>query len=372
MSKILLTGGTGFVGSSIAIKLIEEGNNELFCLARGKAGLSAKERVFKILTEIKPNISLNKVKILEGDITVPNLGLSLTDTKTIIDIDEIFHSAGSVFFSEKNRKDTMLINDIGTKNVLALASQLKIKQFHFISTAYVCGDMRGVIPEKPLKGQKFFNPYQESKYLAECRVIKWFLKNKVDLKIFRPSIIIGHSETGFTIGFDGFYNFMRAISIISRKLKRSKMKFNHDKDGNIIVPISVSGQAGARLNMIPINYAVGKMMLIRANGSSGIYHITAEKPATYGWWLEEGLKFFGISGTELKDNNSISKNSMWKRWEIMLNEKIKDYIPFITYQPEFSVQNVKKILGERFSDIPVTSKFLHRLLQYATENNFGK
>ena len=66
--SVLLTGGTGFIGSFLGMRLLEEGY-KVFFLARRKNNKDARERIRERLSMISPAASkyANQWSVLEGD-----------------------------------------------------------------------------------------------------------------------------------------------------------------------------------------------------------------------------------------------------------------------------------------------------------------
>ena len=120
MLKILITGGTGFVGSYLVKELVSRGN---FCrlLTRRK---SHAEGLFK----------KNKVELWQGDITCPDTLKGIAK-----DMDYVYHLAavGHVSaISEEAYKNFIRVNLHGTKNLITECAGSNIKKFvHFSSTA---------------------------------------------------------------------------------------------------------------------------------------------------------------------------------------------------------------------------------------------
>lgn len=155
--KVFITGATGFVGKALVEKLLRSctGVDALFILMRTKKGFTVEQRtdnlfkdgVFSRLREKNPDI-FEKVKVLPGDVGLPNLGLSEEDQLYLIDnIDIVFHSAATVKFNE-NLKTAVLLNTLGTKRVLELCQKMKqLKSCVHVSTAFSNSDKR-VVEEK--------------------------------------------------------------------------------------------------------------------------------------------------------------------------------------------------------------------------------
>jgi thioester reductase-like protein len=77
----LITGGTGFLGSHIAVRLLAEGHRILL-LARGQKQHSALERVRRLLDWFKVEESQrSRLEVLEGDMDHSLLGLDTKDAQ---------------------------------------------------------------------------------------------------------------------------------------------------------------------------------------------------------------------------------------------------------------------------------------------------
>jgi len=214
-STIFLTGATGLVGSYL-LRILLKNNHKVYCLARAKKKKSAKERVKDVLNfwdrEVLRKHKDNLV-VLEGDITKKNLGL--TNSKVSLlkkEINEIFHCAAVTRFNwllNKIRK----VNVGGTKNVLKLALQCKnLKKVNHISTAYVCGDYKGVFKETDLDvGQSFNTTYLRSKFEAEKLVHKYREKG-LWVDIFRLPLVLGETISGKILKFDNIYQILSICS----------------------------------------------------------------------------------------------------------------------------------------------------------------
>jgi thioester reductase-like protein len=144
-------------------------------------------------------------RIVQGDITQPDLGLSPSDLdRTRQQTTRIFHLA-ALYDLAVERDPAMRVNVGGTRNVVEFARTLPaLQHFHHVSTCYVAGKREGVILETELRHDAGYrNFYEESKYLAELEVEK--VKDQLPVTIHRPSVVCGDSRTGETVKYDGVY-----------------------------------------------------------------------------------------------------------------------------------------------------------------------
>jgi len=144
--SVFITGATGFCGKVLVEKLLRScpGIRNIYVLIRGKRGQKTEQRleallnsmIFDNLKKTNPNV-LSKIIGIEGDITLPNLGISDSDLNTIIDdVSIVFHSAATVNFNEP-LKDSIRFNVIGTKEIISLCHRIKnLAVLVHVSTAY--------------------------------------------------------------------------------------------------------------------------------------------------------------------------------------------------------------------------------------------
>jgi thioester reductase-like protein len=204
---VLLTGTTGLIGSYL-LKVLLQNGCKVYAVSRSKDGKSARDRVIDVLKFWDKDVLFRKSRnllVFEGDITKKNLGLNKQSINLLKDeIEEIFHCAALTQFNLP-LKEIRKVNVEGTRNVLELALKCKkngrLKKLNHISTAYVCGDYKGIFKEDDLDvEQKFNSTYEQSKFEAE-KLVEKYRKKGLWIDIFRPPLVVGESVTGKTITF---------------------------------------------------------------------------------------------------------------------------------------------------------------------------
>lgn len=177
--KILVTGGTGFLGSYIIKSLIEEGYT-----------VRAIRRTDKIPFWISPAI-IAKIEWVEGDV------LDIVSLEDAMEgIDAIIHAAAIVSFSKKDRKEMYKINVEGTANVVNVALEKNIHRFIHISSVAALGRTVGgghVDEEKKWERSKANTHYAQSKFKAELQVWRAFQEGLEGI-ILNPSTVLGFGD----------------------------------------------------------------------------------------------------------------------------------------------------------------------------------
>ena len=139
---------------------------------------------------------------------MPLLGLSEEEFGSLASkIDTIYHNGALVNFTYPYAA-LKAANVLGTQEVLRLASQIKLKPIHFISTIGVVGLTAGVSESvdgcevKIIKEQdslpradKFSSGYTQSKWVAE-KLVTIARDLGFPITIYRPGRISGDSKTG--------------------------------------------------------------------------------------------------------------------------------------------------------------------------------
>lgn len=209
MSTVFLTGFPGFLGSALVERLLARYPEEvsLTCLVQTKFRRQAEERA-AALTEPHPGWA-NRIRLYDGDITRPELGLAEAYEPLQRETVEIYHLA-AVYDLGVARELALHVNVDGTCHMLEFAHGCRnLQRFQYMSTLYVGGTHTGTFSEQDLSvSQAFNNHYEETKYLAELEV-QQAMAGGLPATIYRPSIVTGDSKSGATQKYDGPYYFIR-------------------------------------------------------------------------------------------------------------------------------------------------------------------
>ena len=214
---VLLTGATGFVGMELLARYLEHTDRQMYALVRAANTREAAARIERTLRALfgAGHPHSGRVVALPGDITRPHLGLRAKQRDQLAErVSEIAHSAASVSFT-LSLQESRTINVGGTQHVLELArlchARGGLRRLSHVSTAYVAGEHRGRFNEDDLDvGQRFRNPYEQSKFEAERLVAD--ARTQLPITVLRPSIVVGERDSGWTTSFNVLYWPLRAFA----------------------------------------------------------------------------------------------------------------------------------------------------------------
>lgn len=250
---VFMTGFPGFLGSAFVLRLLERYPSDVSvtCLVQAKFMDVARQKADAI--SVGQDGWRERIQLVEGDITAADLGLgeeySALQESTI----EVFHFA-AVYDLGVSKELGLKVNVDGTKNMLTFAQgSADLRRFQYVSTCYVSGSHDGEFTEDDLVlGQSFNNYYEGTKYLAEVHVQNAMMEG-LPTTIYRPSIVVGDSQTGATQKYDGPYYI---IQLLMRQSKSMALL--------TVLPNAKS----IEFNIVPRDYVVDAMAYLSAQESS--------------------------------------------------------------------------------------------------------
>ena len=209
---VLVTGGTGFLGSYILYYLLKEHERVRATYRKRDKGEPVDENTAFIFTHLfkteghhlsqneaehKTKSFLSRIDWQEAD---------LLDTEALWDaaegVDQIFHSAALVSFNKKRRTEVLRNNIEGTANIVNICLEKNISLFYVSSTAALEDPVP--LPSLPVSIQpvnesfisdpkKFHSAYAESKYKSEMEVWRGITEG-LNAVIINPGIILGWGD----------------------------------------------------------------------------------------------------------------------------------------------------------------------------------
>ncbi|MEK6608644.1 MAG: SDR family oxidoreductase, partial [Myxococcota bacterium] len=254
-----VTGFPAFTARRMIRKLLEaEPKTRVVMLAREKFAADAAG-----FREGMGPARRRRLDLLIGDVTHMHLGLAGDEYRRLTEeVTRVYHLA-SIYYLGAERRAIEQVNVGGTRNVLELAEEAKgLRRLLHFSTCHVSGDRRGVVMEDELElGQRFRNPYEETKYEAE-RLVRGRM-GRLPITVVRPGIIVGDSKTGEIDRFDGPYYLM--VLIVASPVR---------------IRLPLPGRGSAPLHVVPIDYVIDAAHLLARDdrAASRTFHLVDPCP----------------------------------------------------------------------------------------------
>ncbi len=237
-----VTGATGFIGRFLVQELLDNREGEIYVLVRD----GSQSKLDKLVAQWGHPARVTPVV---GDLSAPALGVDPAWVEAHRGkIDHFLHLAAIYDITAGDEVNDRL-NIGGTRNALALAGDLDAGVFHQVSSIAASGDYRGTWDETQFDvGQGFPSPYHRTKFESEKIVRE---ECPVPWRVYRPSIVIGHSQTGAMDKIDGPYYFFPALKALRDLIPGWVPIIGLDLGDTNLVPIDYVAKAMDHLAHVP-------------------------------------------------------------------------------------------------------------------------
>ena len=347
--KILLTGATGFVGAFLLRDLLKQTSADVYCVLRA-------ENVEQGLKRLKRNLDsyqlwdpafAPRIQPVLGDLGSPRFGLSEEKFYELAtQIDSIIHNGAMVNFVYPYAAHKSA-NVLGTQEILRLASRVKLKPVHHVSTLSILhngdhddGRIYRETDDIEQTGAPF-GGYAQSKWVAEKLVMQAGARG-IPYAIYRPGLVSGHSVTGA-------WNTDNMISSMTRACLLLGAAPNLDVVANIV----------------PVDFVSAAIVQISKDSGNWnqIYHLENPSPLhldkLLAWLNEEGFPTQRVSFEEWRAD-------LFKKVAFMENGGWEPYLPLIEeveekqiFMPRIDLTNtLAKLAGAGVECPPVNGELL--------------
>ncbi|HKH42133.1 MAG TPA: SDR family oxidoreductase [Solirubrobacterales bacterium] len=255
-----VTGATGFIGRNLVEQLLERDGTIYVLVREGSRGR---------LEELRSGWGAEEGRIVPviGDLSQEKLGCEDQVAELRGDIDHFFHLA-AIYDMTADAESQRVANVEGTREAVKLAEALDANRFHMVSSIAAAGLYKGTFTEDMFEeAEKVDNhPYFQTKHESEAVVRE---ECSVPWRVYRPGIVVGHSETGEMDKIDGPYYFFKL-------LQRARNAVPQWFPG--------VGIEGRRINLVPVDYVARAMdHIAHIDGFDGqAFHLTDPNPLTAG------------------------------------------------------------------------------------------
>jgi len=183
---ILVTGGTGLVGSHLLFKLTQKGHR-VRAIFRNDKKIEAVRHVFSYYTD-NVDAYFSKIEWVEGDITdIPKL------TEAFKGITHLYHCAAFISFDPNYYHSLRQINIEGTANVVNLCISNNVEKLCYVSSIAAVGNEPSealITEESSWNKDEDHSVYAITKYGAEMEVWRG-TQEGLDAVIVNPGVILG-------------------------------------------------------------------------------------------------------------------------------------------------------------------------------------
>ena len=362
---LLLTGGTGLVGQYLLNDFLSC-DTLLAVIVRSSKKLQARQRIESTMQRWETELGrkLPRPIVLVGNINEPMLGLSQQDQNWVANhCDSILHNAAVLKFSGSSKQEEPWKTNLGgTANVLKFAAKTAIGHLHYVSTAYVCGVRDTTVMEAELNvNQSFRNDYESSKFDAEMLVAS---ATHFDTKtIYRPAVIVGDSQTGFTSTYHGMFLYLRLLSTLI-PLQRK------DENGIYQTPIKLPMTGDEPRNLVPVDW-VSKVIchLVKTKSAHGrTFHLVPEQCSTTRMFIDACCNHFGSGGVEYTGKGERVGDSLFAK---MFFQNARIYQDYETSDPSFDKTNLNKFAGHLECPL-VDAAMIKRFIAFGAADKWGR
>lgn len=225
-----VTGGTGFIGRFLIQNLCKR-EGTIYVLVRK----SSKHKIDRLIEQC--GVDKNRIIAVTGDLAKKRLGISPKDMKMLSGKIDHFYHLGAIYDLKADAESQEITNIEGTRQAVACAEHLKAGCFHLASSIAAAGLYAGTFREDMFdEAEGLSHPYFRTKHLSEGIVRK---ECQIPWRIYRPAMVVGHSQSGEMDKIDGPYYFFKLLQKFRRMLPPW---------------VSLIGIEGGQMNIVPVDY----------------------------------------------------------------------------------------------------------------------
>ncbi|HYU61120.1 MAG TPA: SDR family oxidoreductase [Solirubrobacterales bacterium] len=256
-----VTGATGFIGRHLVEQLLQRDGTIYVLVREGSRGR---------LEELRSRWGAPEERVVPivGDLSAPRLGVSDGDVERLKgDVGHLFHLA-AIYDMTADAESQRVANVEGTRHMVELAHAVEAGRVHMVSSIAAAGLYKGTFREDMFdEAEEVDNhPYYQTKHESEAVVRS---ECERPWRVYRPGIVVGHSETGEMDKVDGPYYFFKLIQRIRRAMPPWMPQI---------------GIEGREINLVPVDF-VAKALdhIAHQEGLDGrAFHLTDPGPKTAG------------------------------------------------------------------------------------------
>jgi NAD(P)-dependent dehydrogenase (short-subunit alcohol dehydrogenase family) len=353
----LVTGATGFIGRYLVANLLKrKGTIHVLVRKGSEAKLEA------IASQM--GWDRKRIVIVTGDLSKPKLGLSAAQIKALTGKVQHFFHLAAIYDLAADAASQQVANIDGTRHAIELAAVLKAGCFHHTSSIAAAGLYPGVFREDMFEeAEGLKDPYLRTKHESEGIVRN---ECKVPYRIYRPSMVIGHSKTGEMDKIDGPYYLFTLI----KKMRQALPQW-----------VPTLGIEGGRINAVPVDFVADAMdHIAHKRGLDGqCFHLVDPQPMRFGELMNTFARAAHAPEMTMRVDarmlavvpaavrGAVLNLPPVKRFTNMVLRDLKlppQTLSFITYPTRFDTRNAERALKGSKIAVPELETYAWRLWDY--------
>lgn len=339
--SVLVTGATGFIGREVVRRLVEAGR-AVVAFARSGSTVPAIERVSAALGGVPPGTDL---EVVEGDLTLPECGLAREDWRRLrATVETVLHCAGDTRFEPVAMTPYVAGHVRGPLCLLQGLAGGRLVHWAHLSTAFVCGRRSSTIFESEGDvGQAFNNTYERVKLEAERAIRSAGVHLGVDVRVFRPSIVVGAAPA--TAGGNPsnlFFGFIRMLTTLAQVADSARLR--------------IAAAPRARFNIVPVEYVATALLALseRADAAGATVHLIVRDTPTQEVILRMITEHLGIRGVSLVDAR-VDQLADPSHFERVVARALEPYRAYLTQDACFDDATATRLLARCGIERPTLS-----------------
>ncbi len=359
-----VTGATGFIGRHLVERLLDREGTIYVLVREGSKGR---------LEELRNRWGVDEERVvgIVGDISQPRLGVSDSDIgKLNGNVDHLFHLA-AIYDMTADAESQQVANIEGTRHMVELAHAVEAGRVHMVSSIAAAGLYKGLWLEDMFEEAQDLDthPYFRTKHDSEG-VVRTECERP--WRVYRPGIVVGHSETGEMDKVDGPYYFFKLIQRLRAALPQW---------------MPTIGIEGKEINIVPVDFVAAAMDQIahlddeRWDGKA--FSLTDPNPKSAGQVInmfaraghapQMGLrldpKMFGMVPPQVRSGLMMLPPVKRIRNTVLGDLGIPDSVlTYVNYPTSFDSRNTKEALEGSGIEVPPLETYADKLWDYWERN----
>lgn len=192
LKHVVVTGANGFIGLHVCRKLLESKKEVTACIREGADA--------SLFGDLSSSLTLRRI---------PSLALGEHLNGILRNADAVIHLAGRAHVMRETAKDALSeyrkINVGGTENLASTAAQSGVRRFIYVSSIKVNGEATGESAFFADGRPDYCDPYGQSKWEAEERLLQIGARTGMEWVIVRPPLVYGPGVRG------NFFSLMQYV-----------------------------------------------------------------------------------------------------------------------------------------------------------------